>query len=129
MAAASSCRAASSSAASAAAAAVATARTAAQSAVIRADESDRREHTIVDPPGAVADAIQPDAELVEQRQMQIRERRLLRKHDVLAALQLSGAAAGEQQRNVSRIVRVAFAHARAVQQRRGRSEEHTSELQ
>ena len=58
------------------------------------------------------------AQLVEQRQVQIRQRRAFGGiAEVTSALQLAGAAAGQQDRQVVRIVRVAVAHAGAVDQR------------
>src|SRR6476660_74313 len=83
----SSCLAAPSSGASAAAAAEA----AISNAVVTRAMSDSGEHTIVDPSRAVAHAIQLDAELIEQRQVQIRQRRLFGKTDMPSALEMSGA--------------------------------------
>src|SRR4029453_3202246 len=72
---------------------------------------------VIDPAGAVADAVQIHAELVEQRQVKVRQRRLLRITDVASALQVTSAAARQQNRNVARVVGIAIAHTGPVNQR------------
>src|SRR5262249_34697526 len=67
---------------------------------------------------AVGELIEPRAELLEQRQMQVRERRRLRILNVAAALHLSGAAAGDDDRQVDVIVDVRIAHTAAVEHHR-----------
>ena len=68
--------------------------------------------------GAVAERVDFDVDLVEQRHEQVRLRRVLGAHDVLAALQLAAAAADHDVRQRVVIVRVAVAHVAAVEQHR-----------
>ncbi len=53
------------------------------------DGLDTSQQAIIESTGAIADAIHLHAELVEQRQMKVRERRFLRVSDVTPALQMS----------------------------------------
>src|SRR5207247_8894895 len=69
-----------------------------------------RQNPRIDSSRAVADLIAVHAELIQQRQMQIRERHVL-ESDVAAALEMSGAAAGKDHRNVDRRVAVAVGDA------------------
>src|SRR5262245_29944501 len=64
---------------------------------------------------AVRELVQPYANLVEQREVQVREWRWFGVLDVPPALHLSGAAAGDDDRQVDVIVNVRIAHAAAVE--------------
>src|SRR5262245_23680465 len=58
-----------------------------RTALITRAASDASQRAIVEPPGAVAHAIEMDPELVEQREMKIGQRRFLCVADVTPALQ------------------------------------------
>ena len=65
---------------------------------------------------AVADLVDRHAELVEQRHVQVRERRFRGEAQVAAALQRARPAAEHQDRQIGRCVRVAVGHPVAIQQ-------------
>src|ERR1700704_351351 len=81
---------------------------------VTSDARDACKCAFVEPPCAVANLVQVDAELVEQREMQVRQRSFLRVLDVPASLQLNGLAAGQQHRDAARIVGVALADPRSI---------------
>ena len=70
------------------------------------------------PARAVDEAVEANAHAVEQREVQVRQRRLLRIPDVIAALDAADAAARDDDRQVAMIVDVRIAHAAAEQVRR-----------
>src|SRR5437764_13823466 len=81
------------------------------SSACEADWAEQR----VDLAGAVGERIETNADSVEQRQVQIRQRRRLDILDVPAAANLPGSAAGDDDRQVDMVVNVGITHAAAVQ--------------
>ena len=67
---------------------------------------------------AVGERVEPDAHLVEQRQVQVGQRRRLGEADVAAASHSARGAAGDEDRQVVVVVQVGVAHAAAVQEER-----------
>src|SRR6267142_2176868 len=66
---------------------------------------------------AISDAVPLDTEVLEQRQVEVRQRCFLRITNMTSAFQRAGAAACKQQRDVPRIVSVALTHAGSIYQR------------
>src|SRR5262249_54121673 len=69
-------------------------------------------------PLAIAERVKPHSHFVEQRQVQVGQRRRFGEADVPAALHLPGGAAGDEDRKVVVGMPVGVAHAAAVQQER-----------
>src|SRR4051812_24655153 len=65
--------------------------------------------------GAVADLLHRHPQLVEQRQLQIGERRVFGTADVTTALELTAATAGQQDRQVGMQMLVAIADSGSIQ--------------
>src|SRR6185437_5160623 len=69
-------------------------------------------------PPAIAKRVEPHAHLVEQRQVQVGQRRWFGEADVPAALHPAGGTAGDKDRQIVVVVPVGVTHTAAVQQQR-----------